>query len=331
MKRRGNGEGTVQRINSHNYKAIAVVGWRDDKHPIRRTKSGFRTSREAREYISVLKGEKPTERSISDYWSTIEREVSALDEATQRKYRKAYERVQSIAYQPLHTIRIEQLNNLVADLTSNSARSVKNLLSKAYQLGMAEMVCSVNLALLMTLPTEHEEKPRIPFAKGEIDILWSAWNEEKDKVLGMILVACHTGMMTIECTRLTTDSCSLESNLIVGIGAKTEKRRGADIVVPTKVMPVLTWLCENADRNGSLLGMTEKQYRTAFKREMARLGLSTEHTPYDCRHTTATLLQNKLEPNALTEIMRHTDLKMTQHYKHRKTEELICLLDQALA
>lgn len=95
--------------------------------------------------------------------------------------------------------------------------------------------------------------------------------------------------------------------------------------------PIVEWLCSNADADGYLLGMTEKQYRTAFKREMARLGLSTDHTPYDCRHTTATLLQNRLEPNALTEIMRHTDLKMTQHYKHRKTEELICLLDQALA
>lgn len=331
MKRRGNGEGTVEKIGSHNYKAIAVVGWKDEKHPIRRTKSGFRTSREAREYVSVLKGEKPTERTIADYWSTIEHEVSNMDSATQRKYRLAYERIQSIARQPMQTIRIGQLNLLVADLTINSATSVKNLLSKAYKLAMAEQVCSVNLAMLMTLPKESAHMEKMPFTKGELDVLWSAWHEKKDKVLGMILVACHTGMMTIECTRLTTDSCSLESNIIVGIGAKTEKRRGADIVVPTKVMPVLTWLCENADRNGSLLGMTEKQYRTAFKREMARLGLSTDHTPYDCRHTTATLLQNRLEPNALTEIMRHSDLQMTQHYKHRQTEELLTILDQALA
>ena len=329
MKRRGNGEGTVQRINSHNYKAIAVVGWRDDKHPIRRTKSGFRTSREAREYISVLKGEKPTERTIADYWSTIEQEVAQMDSATQRKYRLAYDRVQSIAYQPLHTIRIEQLNNLVADLTSNSARSVKNLLSKAYQLGMAEMVCSVNLALLMTLPTEHEEKPRMPFAKGEIDILWSAWHEKKSALLGVILLSVYTGAMPIEVCRMRTEN--VQGRMIVDVGAKTEKRKETPIVIPNLLMPIVEWLCSNADADGYLLGMTEKQYRTAFKREMARLGLSTDHTPYDCRHTTATLLQNRLEPNALTEIMRHTDLKMTQHYKHRKTEELICLLDQALA
>ena len=329
MKRRGNGEGTVQKVGSHNYKAIAVVGWKDDKHPIRRTKSGFRTSREAREYISVLKGEKPTERTIADYWSTIEHEVSSMDSATQRKYRLAYERIQSIAYQPMQTIRIEQLNLLVADLTSNSATSVKNLLSKAYKLAMAETVCSVNLALLMTLPKESAHITKTPFAKGELATLWSAWGKEKDKVLGMILLSCYTGMMTIECTRVNVEN--VHGQTIDGIGAKTEKRKSAPIIVPTVAMPILEWLCSNASADGSLLGMTEKQYRVAFKKCLARLGLSTDHTPYDCRHTTATLLQNRLEPNALTEIMRHTDLQMTQHYKHRRTEELLTILDQALA
>ena len=328
MKRRGNGEGSVQKISAHNYKAIAVVGWKDDKHPIRRTKSGFRTSREAREYISVLKGERPQERTIADYWSTIEQEVAQMDFATQRKYRLAYDRVQSIAHQPLHTIRIEQLNNLVADLTSNSARSVKNLLSKAYQLGMAEMVCSVNLALLMTLPKESAHIEKMPFAKGELDTLWSAWHEKKSALLGVILLSVYTGAMPIEVCRMRTEN--VQGRMIVDVGAKTEKRKESPIVIPNLLMPIVEWLCSNS-ADGYLLGMTEKQYRTAFKREMARLGLSTDHTPYDCRHTTATLLQNRLEPNALTEIMRHTDLKMTQHYKHRKTEELICLLDQALA
>ena len=328
MKQRGNGEGTVLKVGARNYKAIAVVGWKDEQHPIKRTKQGFRTAKEAREYISALKGERPQERTIADYWSTIEQEVAHMDSATQRKYRLAYDRVQSIAYQPLHTIRIEQLNNLVADLTSNSARSVKNLLSKAYQLGMAETVCSVNLALLMTLPKESAHIEKMPFAKGELDILWSAWHEKKSALLGVILLSIYTGAMPIEVCRMRTEN--VQGRMIVDVGAKTEKRKESPIVIPNLLMPIVEWLCSNST-DGYLLGMTEKRYRTAFKREMARLGLSTDHTPYDCRHTTATLLQNRLEPNALTEIMRHTDLKMTQHYKHRKTEELICLLDQALA
>ena len=328
MKRRGNGEGTVQKVGSHNYKAIAVVGWKDAQHPIRRTKSGFRTSREAREYISVLKGERPTERTLADYWATIEQEVSLLTPSTQRKYALAKERIKPILYQDISTIRIEQLNNIVAPLTYNSAHSVQNLLSKAFQLAMAEKVCSVNLAPLMLLPTDHAEMPRNPFAKGEIDALWSSWYAQPNRILSAILLQIYTGMMTIEVTRLTRNS--IQGQTIEGIGAKTDKRKSAPIIVPTLALPLLDYLLDNAEQD-NLLGMTEKQYRIAFKKEMARLGLSTDHTPYDCRHTTATLLQNRLEPNALTELMRHSNLTITQHYKHRKTEELIYLLDQALA
>ena len=252
-----------------------------------------------------------------------------MDSATQRKYRLAYERIQSIAYQPMNTIRIEQLNLLVADLTFNSATSVKNLLSKAYKLAMAETVCSVNLALLMTLPKESAHIEKNPFAKGELDVLWSAWNENKSALLGVVLLSIYTGAMPIEVCRMKTDN--VQGRTIVDVGAKTEKRKEAPIVIPNLLMPIVEWLCSNASADSYLLGMTEKQYRTAFKKEMARLGLSTDHTPYDCRHTTATLLQNRLEPNALTEIMRHSNLEMTQHYKHRQTEELLTILDQALA
>lgn len=188
----------------------------------------------------------------------------------------------------------------------------------------------MNLAPLMTLPTDSAEMPRKPFAKGEIAILWSAWEHEHEQILGTILLMCYTGMMPIELLKLSVSNVNLDEQTITGVGAKTQKRRTSPIIVPDIVMPVLKWLVEHAD-NGRFYTRSDKRYREDFKRCLARLGISTEHTPYDCRHTTATLLQNRLEPNALTEIMRHTDPKMTQHYKHRKTEELICLLDQALA
>lgn len=318
----------MQRISTHNYKAIAVVGWRDATHPIRRTKAGFRTAREAREYIPILKGEQASARTLADYWAVAEQEVCRLDASTQRKYRLAWDRLSALHNRSIDSLRIDELNLVCSTCTTNSARSIKNLLSKVYNLAMAEQVVMVNLAQFITLPTEHAEKPKTPFAKGEIDILWSAWHEEKERVLGAILLSIYTGCMPIEMCRL--NKSHVHGQTIEGVGAKTEKRKSSPIIVPTMLMSVLSWLCDNAEPDGSLLGMTEKQYRTAFKRCMARLGLSTDHTPYDCRHTTATLLQDSLDPNALTELMRHSDLHMTQHYKHRQTAELLEQLDRAL-
>lgn len=322
MKRRGNGEGTVLKVGYRNYKAIAVVGWKDDKHPIKRTKQGFHTATEAREYIKMLKEDKPEQRTFEVYWDAVQEEVSRLSANTQRKYRLAHERIQPIAHKDLHDVRIGDLNAIVDGLQQSSAQAIQNCLSKCYKLAIAEDYVSNNLALSMTLPTDRAEMPKMPFAKGEIDILWSAWNAEKEPILGTVLLMCYTGMMPIELARLEVSNCDFSTQTITGIGAKTEKRKSSPIIVPDIVLTVLEWLCKRAN-GGLLMPMTDKQYRIAFKRCMARLGLSTEHTPYDCRHTTATMYAPLLDPNTLTEVMRHTNLTMTEHYKHNASATML--------
>lgn len=321
MKQRGNGEGTVLKVGARNYKAIAVVGWKDDKHPIKRTKQGFRTAKEAREYISVLKGERAESRCFADYWEQIWEEVQRKGDSTQRKYLKAKDRLEPLFYTDLRNIHISDLNALCSDLTYNSAHCIQNLVSKVYQLAMAEQYATVNLAPLMTLPTDSAEMPRKPFAKGEIEVLWSAWSEEKERVLGTILLMCYTGMMTGELVRLEVSNCNLQDGIISGVGLKTEKRRSAPILVPDIVIPVLTWLCEQAE-DGRIMPITDKNYRIAFKKCMVRLNLSTDHTPYDCRHTAATMYAQVLDPNTLKEVMRHTNIQMTEHYKHNQAQDM---------
>lgn len=321
-KQRGNGEGTVIKVGNRNYKAIAVVGWRDETHPIKRTKQGFRTAREARDYIPILKGERTPTRCMADYWEQIWQEVLRKGDSTQRKYSKAKDRLSPLFFADIRNIHISDLNAICADLTYNSAHAVQNLVSKVYQLAMAEQYVAVNLAPLMTLPTDHAETPKMPFAKGEIDILWGDYKQTKEPVCASILVCIYTGLMPIELLRLTKQDCDLDAGLIdSAVGAKTEKRRTSYVLVPDLVLPVLTWMCEQA-QGDRLMPMTDKQYRTAFKRCMARLGLSTAHHPYDCRHTTTTLYGSALDPNTMKEVMRHTNLQMTEHYKHNKAQEM---------
>lgn len=321
MKRRGNGEGTVLKLSNRNYKAIVVVGWRDDKHPIKRTKSGFRTVVEARAYIQELKKSKTCKRCFADFWNVYSNgEMQTVSEGTQRKYELAYKRLAPLCNRDLHDVHIDDLNALCTDLTANSAKSLRNLLSNLYQLAMAEEYVQSNLALLMTLPTEHGEKPRKAFTDAELHTLWSAWEHEHERMLGTILLMTYTGMMPIELLRLHTDN--VHGSVIEDIGAKTEKRKAAPILVPDIVMPVLQWLCRHAE-DGVLMPLNEKRYRERFKACLHEHGISTDHTPYDCRHTTATMYARLLDPNTLTEVMRHATLQMTEHYKHNRAEDIL--------
>lgn len=328
MKRRGNGEGTVLKLSNRNYKAIVVVGWKDDKHPIKRTKSGFRTATDARVYIQELKKTKTCKRCFADFWSIYSNgEMQTVSEGTQRKYELAYKRLAPLCNRDLHDVHIDDLNALCTDLTANSAKSMRNLLSNLYQLAMAEEYVSSNLALLMTLPTEHGEKPRKAFTDAELHTLWSAWEHEHERMLGTILLMIYTGMMPVELLNLRTEN--VRGSIITGVGAKTDKRKTTPIIVPDIALPVLRFLCEQA-KDGQIMPMIDKRYREAFKRCMAEHGLSAEHTPYDCRHTTATMYARLLDPNTLTEVMRHATLQMTEHYKHNQAENILKQLNMGI-
>lgn len=323
MKRRGNGEGSVIRVSARNYKAVVVVGWKDDKHPIKRTKQGFRTAAEARAYIPLLKQQRADTRTLADYWKIYSTgEMLSIGDKAQYKYALSWSRLEQLADRDLHTLRIDDLNSACADLTYFPAKNMKDLLSHLYQLAMAEEYVSQNLALHMTLPQKGEEVPKTPFAKGEIALLWFAWEREHEQILGTILLMCYTGMMPIELLKLSVSNVNMDEQTIIGVGAKTQKRRTSPIIVPDIVMPVLTWLCDHAD-HGRFYTRSDKRYREDFKRCLARLGISTEHTPYDCRHTTATMYSTLLDPHTLTEVMRHTNLEMTQHYKHTQAADIL--------
>lgn len=165
--------------------------------------------------------------------------------STQRKYSKAKDRLATLFRTDIRSIHISDLNAICADLTYNSAHAVQNLVSKVYQLAMAEQYVAVNLAPLMTLPTDHAETPKMPFAKGEIDTLWVDYRQTKEPVCASILLCIYTGLMPIELLRLTKQDCDLDAGLIdSAVGAKTEKRRTSYVLVPEKragIKPALSF------------------------------------------------------------------------------------------
>ena len=82
-KKRGNGEGSVVRYKD-GYRAVIVVGWRDKTHPIKHTKSGFATIREAREYISSFHKDelvKPCSYTIAEAYAGKYIRVVATDKS----------------------------------------------------------------------------------------------------------------------------------------------------------------------------------------------------------------------------------------------------------
>jgi len=97
QKLRGNGEGTVFK-RGDTWTAEVVIGWKKDKdgvrHRVRRTKGGFRTKKEALEYVPALK-KTPSKKAVTlsalyDGWS--ESAMLKLSKSKQTSYKIAFEK-----------------------------------------------------------------------------------------------------------------------------------------------------------------------------------------------------------------------------------------------
>ena len=118
IKNRGNGQGCAIRVRTNNWKAIAVIGYRDKEKtkPIRRTKGGFATKAEALAYIPILKHEKPQNDKVTlamlyEPWSTSA--MLKLSQSQQQKMSYAKKRLEDIWNINITQLTIEDLQNTV--------------------------------------------------------------------------------------------------------------------------------------------------------------------------------------------------------------------------
>lgn len=322
-RRRGNGEGTVYKRG--NYWQIEVVMGYDGKgNRIRRTKSGFRTKKEALEYVPILKGEKPGQkakaRTLRYYYNSWEKsDMPKLSKSKQTAYRIAWGKLEAVCDMPLSLLTIVQLRDVVAEEapTFYPARDMKTLLSKLLNLAIADQQITVNMAEHITLPT-LDESERTPWSDDELRTIWAAYDEE-DVIAAYLLLMIYSGMMPGELMKCTKGMVHLDQQQIIGAGLKTNVRKQTPIVLADFVVPVLerilTYTADGDDQK--ILCLDRTSFYDAYHEFTKARGIR-DLPMYSCRHTTATALAvgTDVAPSIIQKIMRHAKFTTTQRYIH---------------
>lgn len=322
---RANGEGSVYRYRA-GWRCQVVLGYKmiDGKaRAITRTKAGFKTKREALEYLPQLRQE-PSARTmptLSALWEEYQAGAYAkLSPSRQEKYRIAWPKLS-----PLHFCRVDLLTT--ADLqrtvsagatTYYPARDMRDLLSLLFQLALANRYVSVNLANYITLPT-LEEKEQQPFTVDEISALWADY-AAGNRWTGYILLLCYTGMMPGELLAAQKSSVDLTAHTITGAGLKTKTRKKKPIILADAILPVLAALMDDCPGD-KLIRINKDNFYTRYYETLARAGVR-KLPPYSCRHTTASVLAGaKIPNNLLQAIMRHANFSTTERYIHATVDQ----------
>ena len=326
IKNRGNGQGCAIRVRTNNWKAVAVIGYKDKEctKPIRRTKSGFATKAEALAYIPILKREKRKEKmtlaKLYEPWSTSA--MLKLSDSQQTKLKYAKKRLEDIWNIDITNLAIEDLQDIVNKKTHSfyPARDMKVLLSHLYERACAQQYVQTNLAKYIELP-QLEETEQTPFNSDEINAFWKDYSDG-NLFTGYILLMIYSGMMPGELLDCKIEMIDFEKQTIFGCGKKTKKRRSTPIIIADVILPVLSQLVASA-LDSRLVPHEKQTFYKKYDDTLKRCGVR-KLPPYSCRHTTATVLAD-IENNVtvIQEIMRHSKFQTTERYIHKDTTPML--------
>lgn len=321
-RKRANGEGSVYRYRA-GWRAQIVVGYKlvsGVSRPVYRTKAGFKTKREALEYLESLRAEpKRQTPTLQALWEEYKAAAyTKLSPSRQEKYRIAWPRLEDIQFTRIDLLTTADLQDVVNTRakTYYPARDMRDLLSILFQLAMANKFVEVNLADYIVLP-DIQEQTREPFTADELVKLWADY--EHNWWTGYILLMCYTGMMPGELLAARKDAVDLQNHVIVGAGLKTAERKKKPIVLADELIPVVRSLMDNTPGD-KLIRINKDNFYVVYYDTLSRAG-TRRLTPYSCRHTAGTLLTDaNVRPALVQAVMRHASYASTQRYIHESPD-----------
>lgn len=337
-KSRGNGQGTAYKRGT-TWTAQVVIGFKPNSTPgkqpipIKRTKGGFRTKKEALAYCPILLNggvERPTSTPrLSHYFDTYKKgEYLQLSSSKQCAYRIAWNRMQRLHDVPVDLITVDLLRTAVADTadTYYKAKDCKNLLSNLFKLAGADGFASKDLPSYIILPP-LEEKERQPFTQEEQAALWRLY-ESGDTLAALPLLMIYTGMMPGEAQRLRVEHIDLDARTITHAGMKTKVRKSTPMVIASSILPLVADLIAHAQPSGYIFPHSEDIFYTNYYEALSRAGCR-RLPPYSCRHTTATALaiSENIAPQTVRLVMRWSSTKMLDRYAHPDTTDALTAVD----
>lgn len=319
---RPNGAGTAYRRN-RTWTSSVVVGWKiinGKATPVRRTRGGFSTKREALEYCSVLRNEKAKKKApkLIEYWDIYYNgELQKLSASKQTAYSGAWKKLDDLYYRPVDQITVAEMRQVVAQnaTTYYTVKDCKTVLTRLFELAAADGWCSKDIPSFIVLP-KLEEKERQAFGNSEQLALWKLYESGDIRAAIPLLMIC-TGMMPGEAQNLRVENINLEELEITGVGMKTKVRKKSPIIIPRDALPLVEDLITNAQPSGYIWPRDEKRWYTSYYGALEAAGCRRLE-PYCCRHTTATRLAitESIAPQTIQRMMRWSTSRMLDRYAH---------------
>lgn len=342
-KSRGNGTGTVFRRSNGTWTAMRTLGWECDQegktHRVTVSKGGFRTKREAVEYLPNLsqqtraeRQQRMTLREVYDKWEpTHKRGKSTMD-----CYRAALKHFAPVWNEPMREITVDDLQECMDDVAGKRTQeNMKALCGLLYKYAIPRNVATLNMGQYLVVGGEKGiGKEGLPLSALEI----IAQNVGKVPYADYVVAQCYLGFRPSELLELDARNYDRAQKIVTG-GAKTEAGKNRIVTISPKIQPIIDRLTKDkisgaifCAPDGSKMDLED--YREKFYAVLDACGIENpitevngvkrrKYTPHSCRHTFATMLKDvKAADKDKLALIGHTSATMLRHYQDTDIESL---------
>ncbi len=314
-KQRGNGTGSVYKLPNGKYRAVVVLGYDTNKKRVQRTKSGFKTKREALEYLPKLREapniEKIKFNKLYEMWKNTH--FLTIGKSKQQSYNTAYKRCSSLYFKNVDEIKLDDMQKVVDNCPGAyyPKQDIKVLLNNVLRYGVMNEYCKVNYAEYIKLPPLEKSK-KTAFTDEEIKNIWAIYNKG-NTFSGYILIMIYTGMRYGEISTIRKEDIHIAERYMMG-GIKTDAGKDRQILISEKIAPIVERFYNICDKK--LLEMSEEDFYNRFKAALNE-AKTRPLTPHCCRHTFATLMAKaEVQPSIIKEAAGHANYSTTLGYTH---------------
>lgn len=321
-----NGYGSVAKISSKSnrrnpYRVSILVDWTDEGKPIRKTIGYVKNKKEGLQMLADYH-DKPFDLDMNNvsfdylYNKFLEyKQTTNISKGTlklYRSYRKAYNLIENKSF---NSICREDLQMIIDNLDTQPdyKRKVLNIYSQMYRYAKGNNIkVGANVSDFVTIEKSTPSTKHIPFNDDEIEILWN----NRDEIIDIVLVDIYTGLRPVEFFNIT----EIHDDYFI-TGSKTESGKNRVIPLNNKIKYIFRDIIDS--KILTEISNPDNLYHR-IKKRLKSLNLGS-HSPYDCRHTFATLMSNAhADEHCIKLIMGHRISDLTKRvYTHKVIEQLI--------
>lgn len=331
-----NGYGSVFKLGGNRRKpwcARVTVGWTDDGKQQYKNIGYYEERSEAMIALAQyndnpynLDSNKITFAEIYEKWS--EEKFPKISDSNIRGYKTSFNKcsvLHRMKFRQIKKMHMQRVINENDHLSYQVRMKLKTLFSQLYQFAIENDIVEKDYSKFVDAGEQTTKLVRTPFSDAEIETLWSNLDTP---YVDTILIMIYSGMRVGELLSIKSANVDIDRQILIG-GIKTKASIDRTIPIHDRILPLI-----NLDNEHLVISPTGKKmsYNNYIQRQftpiMKKLGMN--HLPHDCRHTTATLLDNAgVDRTIVKLILGHASNDVTERvYTHKTPEQLLSAINK---